>query len=341
MRKSKDGDSQIALHLGTLHSVTVKYAYENLSDAQFEELVVTLCQKLLGLATQGFAAGPDGGRDAKFVGTAEHIPSKTTPWRGTVIIQAKHTNGYNKKFSDTDFYSKNNNSCVIAAEIPRIKTLKQTGGLDHYMIFSNQKLTGNAESAIRSLIAKECSIAEPSILLCGIEQIESWLKHFPDVPGLVNLDPIDSPLSLSPDDLAEVVEAFAVYSDEIHTIIDQPPVARVPYEQKNKINNMSAEYAAIQRKRYLADTGEIKRFLAAPENFRLLRLYESIVEEFQLKIVAKRRDYQTFDDVMNYVVDLLFARDETLNRQKRLTRALLFYMYWNCDLGEVDDASPN
>ncbi len=33
------------------------------------------------------------------------------------------------------------------------------------------------------------------------------------------------------------------------------------------------------------------------------------MEEFQLKIIAKRKDYQNFDSVMNYLVDLLFARD--------------------------------
>ena len=55
---------------------TMKYAYENLGDEQFETLVVFLCQKLLGVAVQGFSKGPDGGRDAKFVGTAELHPSK-------------------------------------------------------------------------------------------------------------------------------------------------------------------------------------------------------------------------------------------------------------------------
>ena len=55
----------------------MKYAYEDLSDAQFERLIVLLCQRLLGIAVQGFAAGPDGGRDAKFVGTAELHRSTT------------------------------------------------------------------------------------------------------------------------------------------------------------------------------------------------------------------------------------------------------------------------
>ena len=47
----------------------MKYAYEDLSDDQFEILIVLLCQHLLGISVQGFAKGPDGGRDAKFVGT--------------------------------------------------------------------------------------------------------------------------------------------------------------------------------------------------------------------------------------------------------------------------------
>ena len=74
----------------------MKYAYEDLGDTRFEELVVALCRRLLGMATQGFAKGPDGGRDAKFVGTAELLPSSQAPWSGTVIVQAKHTYGYNR-----------------------------------------------------------------------------------------------------------------------------------------------------------------------------------------------------------------------------------------------------
>ena len=57
----------------------MKFAYEDLSDAQFENLVVFLCQRLLGISVQGFAKGTDGGRDAKFVGTAELHPSKSNP----------------------------------------------------------------------------------------------------------------------------------------------------------------------------------------------------------------------------------------------------------------------
>ena len=321
----------------------MKFDYEDLSDAQFETLVVFLCQRLLGISVQGFAKGPDGGRDAKFVGTAELHPSRAAPWVGTTIIQAKHTSGYNRNFSESDFFSTTAQNTVLGKEIPRVKKLRENKQIDHYMLFANRRLAGNAESEIRAYLAKQCGIPASSIYLCGLEQLEVWLKTFPDVAGKADLDPIDSPLTVSPDDLAEVVQALARQRNEVSAVLDDPPTTRVKYAQKNALNDMTAEYATAQLKRYLKETAQIQAFLAAPENLELLRMYESVVDEFQLKIIAKRKDYQTFDAVMEYLVDLLFNRDPVLRQHahKRLTRAVLFYMYWNCDIGEVGDAAAD
>jgi len=318
----------------------MKFAYEDLSDDQFETLIVLLCQRLLGMSVQGFAKGPDGGRDAKFLGTAELHPSKAEPWVGTTIVQAKHTNGYNRNFSESDFFSKTAANTALGKEIPRIKKLRDAKRLDNYMLFANRRLAANAETEIREFIATRSGIPESSIYLCGIEQLELWLKSFPEIAAAANLDPLDSPLIVSPDDLAEVVQALARQRDNLDVMLDDPPTPRVSYEQKNAINNMTAEYAKVQRKRYLKETVQIANFLSAPENFELLRLYESVVDEFHLKITAKRKSYQTFDEVMEYLVDLLFGRDPVLRQRdhKRLTRTVLFYMYWNCDIGEVTDA---
>lgn len=320
----------------------MKFAYEDLGDDQFEDLVIFLCQRLLGISVQGFSKGPDGGRDAKFVGTAERHPSKVAPWVGTTIIQAKHTNGYNRNFSESDFFSKKSANTVLGEEIPRIKKLRGAKQLDHYMLFSNRRLAANAESEICDHISAQCKIPSSSIYLCGVEQLENFLKNFPEVAGLAKLDPVDSPLIVSPDHLAEVVQALARQQSGLGALLDDPPAPRVSYEQKNAINNMTADYAKAQRQRYLKETVQIRAFLAAPENLELLRLYESVVDEFQLKIIAKRKNYQTFDQVMEYLVDLLFGRDVILRQRdhKRLTRAVLFYMYWNCDLG-VGDASAD
>jgi hypothetical protein len=322
----------------------MQYAYEDLGDEQFETLVVFLCQRLLGIGVQGFAKGPDGGRDAKFVGTAELFPSKSASWTGITIIQAKHTNGYNRNFLEADFYSKDRKTnSVLGKEIPRIKKLRDNRQLDHYMLVANRRLAGNAEGVIVKYISEPCGIAKESIYLCGLEQLEMWLRTFPDIAKLVPLDLVDSPLTVTSDDLAEVVLALARQKDEVKALLDDPPTPRVTYEQKNTLNNMSKEYANAQRKKYLKETPQIHAFLAAPENLELLRMYESVVDEFQFKIIAKRKDYQTFDDVMEYLVDLLFSRDPVLRQHahKRLTRAVLFYMYWNCDIGAAGDAETN
>lgn len=316
----------------------MKFAYEELSPGQFENLVVALCQFLLGAGAQGFTAGPDGGRDAKFVGTAEQYPSKSNPWIGTVIAQAKHTNGYNKSFSDAEFYGSDHNETVLGKELPRIKKLRENKALDHYMLFANRKLSGNGESKLRTIIAQECKLPETSICLCGVEQIEVWLKRFPHAANIANIDPIDSPLIVSPDDLAEVVEHLDAH---LKNAVNQSvlPTDRTSYQRKNELNNMSLEYGKELRRRYLKDTQQIKTFLADPDNADVLERYESAVEEFQLQIVAKRKDYQLFDEVINYLVGLLVDRDPVLRANKRLTRTLIFYMYWNCDVGQNNDAA--
>jgi hypothetical protein len=317
------------------------YAYEDLSPEQFETLIVFLCQRLLGTSVKGFAKGPDGGRDAKFVGTAELHPSTAAPWVGTVIIQAKHTNGYNRHFGETDFYSPDSANTVVGKEVPRIKKLREARDADHYMMFANRRLAGNADAAITAHLVKECELPVGSIYLCGIEQLEMWLRQFPEVAHLADLDPVDSPLIVSSDELAVVVESFARNAVEVITAVDTPPGDRTSYERKNALNKMTPEYAKELRKRYLKETAQIATFLAAPENMDIQKSYEAVTEEFQMKIIAKRKEYQNFDAVMEYLLDLLFARDPVLRQKKhkRLTRAVLFYMYWNCDIGETADAA--
>jgi len=322
----------------------MKYAYYDLSDEQFETLVVFLCLQFFGISVQKFAKGPDGGRDAKFVGTAELYPSKADPWTGTTIIQAKHTNGCNCTFSDSDFFSATAKKTTMGEEIFRIRNLRDNNQLDHYILFSNRRLAGNAESVIRDYISTECQIPVSSIGLCGIERLEIWLKAFPKVATQASLDPIDCPLIVTPDDLAEVVQALVLHKADVQQGLDDPPTPRVPYDRKNEFNNMTAEYAKAQRRKYLKDTAQISSFLAAPENQELLALYKSVIDEIELKVIANRKDFQTFDKVMEYLVDLLFGRDPILRQHKRLTRAMLFYMYWHCDIGqveEVEDASAN
>jgi len=311
----------------------VKYAYQDLSPEQLEEIVVHVCRKLLGISVIGFAKGPDGGRDARFHGTAQLHPSTAAPWKGRVIIQAKHTNGYNKAFMESDFFSPNSEASVIAKELPRIKKLRSAGELDYYMLFANRTLTGNGDSAIRKHISDAAGIGDEAVFLCGVGQLESYLKSFPDIADTVRLDLIETPLIVQPEDLAEVVEAFAKHRETIAMAADSAPTKRTSLSDKNKANRMSDDYEREQRKRFLKETKIVQGFLADPENDRIRQLYETATMDFNFKIIAKRKPEQTFDVVMEYLYDLLIERDPILNGKKALTRALLYYMYWNCDLG--------
>lgn len=321
----------------------MRFAYEDLSESQFEELVVLICRRLLGIGVQGFAKGPDGGRDAKFVGTAELYPSRSAPWTGTTIVQAKHTNGLNRSFAEPDFYSRNSANTVLGKELPRIKALRRKKQLDNYILFANRRLSGNSESDITEHISDVCNVPAGSVSLCGVEQIESWLKMFPDIANEAEIDPIDSPLIVSPDDLAEIVLAFSRQRESILTVVDDMPEPRVSYEEKNAANGMTAAYALALRKKYLKETALIRTFLAAPENVDLLGLYESVADEFELRIISRRNEFQSFDRIMEYLVDLLHGRDPVLRQypHKRLTRLMLFYMYWNCDIGQVEHATTD
>jgi hypothetical protein len=74
-------------------------------------------------------------------------------------------------------------------------------------------------------------------------------------------------------------------------MLDDPLTARVTYE-KNTLNNMSVEYAKAQRKRYLKETAQIRAFWLLRKTLNYY-VCTSVVDEFQLKIIAKRKDYQT------------------------------------------------
>src|SRR3954469_8296 len=93
------------------------YRLYELSDAEFEGLVVQICVRWLGQGVMPFAPGRDGGRDAKFHGTATCFPSATAPHSGHFVIQAKHVNERDRSCSDRDFAK------LLKGEHPKVKRL--------------------------------------------------------------------------------------------------------------------------------------------------------------------------------------------------------------------------
>ncbi|MDR5610604.1 MULTISPECIES: ABC-three component system protein [unclassified Arsenophonus] len=146
---------------------------------------------------------------------------------------------------------------------------------------------------------------------------------------------------VSPNDLSDIIYSLAKQLTNGLSTKSDPPTPRIPYKDKNLINNMSNEYAEAMRKKYLKETAQIRDFLAAPENLEIQNLYENVVDECQLKVIAKKKEFHSFDDIMNHLFDLLISRDHVLRKNKKLTRLMLFYMYWNCDIGSENYASAN
>jgi hypothetical protein len=316
----------------------VSYPFEDLDDSQFERLVVQCMRKLFGAGVQEFSAGPDGGKDARFQGTADLFPSAAAPWSGLVVGQAKHTAALNGHFSEPSF-SGDAKTSVLSEEIERLKRLKAAGEIEYYILFSNRRLGGVVAPTLEQRVAAALGIAKSNVQFVGLERLNSLLHEYPDLIRLAKIDPVDGPLLPSSQDLAEVILAIA---DEL-ALADgsQPPVRRVSYEEKNGLNDMSEEFAEELSRRYLGYTTKISDFLADPANDESRQRYEATVEDFQLKIISKRSSYQTFDDVFNYLVDTLVKRDPVLAGRGRakLVRAMLFYMYYNCDIGRTPDAA--
>lgn len=311
------------------------YPYEDLSDDQFEALVVVCCRKLFGMGVTSFASGPDGGRDASFEGTAERYPSTTSPWKGISIIQAKHTHALNAHLSDKSF-SGDSASAVLTKEIPRIKKLVESGDLDNYILFTNRRVGATADANVRARITAEAGLGDRPVAVLGIEFLNDLLRSNPELIEHAGLKRADGPLIVSSYDIAEVILAISDGLDDGPD--DSEPVDRVAYDEKNVINMMTQQFADVLLNRYLVYTNQFDKFLAEPENSDMRVRYEDAVDDFQLHLIEKRSDFETFDAVFNYLVDFLLKRDSVLTANPALTRAMIFYMYWNCDLGESNRA---
>ena len=311
-----------------------RYRYEELSPSQFENLVVDICRSLIGKGVRGFATGPDGGRDARFDGTADDYPSCRDPWVGTTIIQAKHTERVDASYSDTDFIGSGG---VLDKELPRIKSLVDNGGLNHYMLFSNRRLGANTDDAILRRISSECGLAICDVHISGVEEIDDLLRKYPDIAQRHNLDLLAAPLRITRDDLSEVIEAISKKIGTTGMVSGDEPVKRTSLERKNELNDVSDEEIAPLSKRYLKDTRDIERFLSNPMNQELLDKYNEAVDELNIMLPRLVKQHGGFMGAWYAVYDILVNHEVVLRRNPRLVWAVLFFMYWNCDFGRSED----
>lgn len=309
----------------------MRYPYHDAADSQFEALVVEVCVALLGQGVHGFSTGPDEGRDARFEGTAERFPSEREPYSGRFVIQAKHTEHPYAKFSDSMFSAKTETS-VLAREVPRIRRLVDEGELDHYLLFANRRLGGQAERSIRTWLLHETEAK--TVELFGVERLDGTVKRFPATLDLAGMSELRAPLRITPDDLAEVIVALNVHKRTFREARKDIEFRRTAFDRKNELNNMGDNFAKEIVRTYLRDFSSVRDFLSHPDNQEIYNRYLEAVAEFNEQIIAHRKNDQPFETVLVHLQRLLWARDSDLARNKRLTKLVLYYMYWVCDLGE-------
>lgn len=304
----------------------MRYPLFDMDCDSFESLTVLICNKILGEATIPFAKGKDGGRDGKFIGRANKIPSEASPWDGKIIIQAKHTTKVNASCSDSQF-----DTILNSEVIPAIKTLKASKNIDYYLLFTNRKLTGIKDADIEKQIKDATGI--PSILVAD-EKIQLYLSQYPDVVRQAELNRLLLPFEFDESDLREVI--LFLY-DQLKSELPTSSANGFEYpglERKNELNNLSQKYFDSVISESMNDFDKIRQFLTNPINKDISDIYHDAASELNAKIVLRRDQYYEFEQVLEACYDIMVNNNATLLRgKKQLVRKLLHYMYCNCDIG--------
>ena len=313
------------------------FLYE-LTDDEFEDLAVSICHDWLGIGTSPFAPGKDGGRDARFNGKAKKYPNDTSPWDGHIVIQAKHTATPNASCSDYGFQkyyfpnAKGENG--KHSEIPKIAALCKEEILDFYMVFTNRKLTGNAEKKL----VKEIKKAGPKeVAIVGQDEIAKFLRENPTVANALPTAQYKKPFEFNPDDMVEVIEAVAdvikLDGSDYKSELDFTSVNKKKI--KNKVNRLSnSYYTEVFVNQYMPLFPRLRDFLENDRNAEYRNLYHDIANELRQKVVAYRDRFDFFEDLLVYLYDLVKEARPELKGKRRFVTFLLCYMYDDCDIGE-------
>ena len=304
----------------------MRYPLYELNCDDFEKLVILICNHILGSATIPFAKGKDGGKDGKFIGRANKIPSEAEPWDGVIIVQAKHTSKINASCTESSF------TRIIDDEvITAINSLKSKNEINYYILFTNRSLSGLQESAITKKIIDATHI--PCILIAE-ERLQLYLKEYPDVVRAAELNKLVLPFEFDESDLREVITFLY---DQIKANVTKDILSSFEYpglNRKNELNNLSKSYFDDAIKRSMEDFDKIRAFLSDPINQDIRDLYEDAASELNAKIVLYRKQFYEFESILEVCYNNIVQNNaDILRKKKRLVRTLLHYMYCNCDIG--------
>jgi hypothetical protein len=312
-----------------------QYPYENLSDEEFENLVIRICKEILGIGCKTFSIGKDGAKDSWFNGSAESFPSIISPWNGEFIIQAKHTKVYNASCSDNDFSV--NKSSVMYTEIERLKVVKVSTPFDNYIIFTNRKLSGGTHPTIVKMLQDGIGIQNSEII--GREQIDAYLTDYPQIADQFGLYMFIAPLRFKEKDLRDVIIVFDKKRKDISTEAKSylTSFTVIDKEKKNDLNNLGAEYFEFIKSNSLQYFEDIEKFLRDPKNDKYQRMYSNTVSDLQAAIILERNRFIEFERIIEHlVVYTVENNQEKLHDLRNIVRVFIHFMYFNCDIGKTE-----
>jgi len=312
-----------------------QFPYENLTDEEFENLVIRICKETLGIGCKTFSGGKDGAKDSWFTGTAERYPSSVAPWTGTFNIQAKHTKVYNASCSDNEFSV--NKTSVLDKEIARLNEVKTTTPFDNYIIFTNRKLSGGTHPTIVRKLQDGIGIQNAEII--GREQIDSYLTDYPQIAHQFGLSKFLSPLRFYEKDLRDVIIVFSEHSKDISTEAKSyiKSFTVIDKEKKNELNNLSKDYFEFLKSNSLQYFEEIENFLRDPKNGVYTRMYSNTVSDLQEVIIVDRNHFNEFEHIIKHLVEYTVGNNEDkLKDLRNIVRVFIHFMYFNCDIGKTE-----
>ncbi len=312
-----------------------RYAFEYLSEAEFEELVVAICHNVLGISAHAFSTGRDGGRDSSFIGTAQNYPNAQNPWSGNFIIQAKHVSDPSESCSDGGFYP--NKSGVLSQEVAKIKERMKTEQIDCYLMFTNRKMTGGAHPKIIRYMSSELGISKVDVH--GVEDLYNYVIKYPELVRRFKLMRYLLPDQFYEQDIRNVIVLFSKNTDwiSIRPINNDGDIEYVDKTKKNLLNNVDDVYFKDIKDSSLKYFRDIDKFLHDPINSEYLVMYLNTVSDLR-SYILRNESTHSFIDMLESIIEQIVGLDcnQDIHKVRALVRVFVHFMYWNCDIGKKD-----
>lgn len=161
----------------------VAYELHTLGWKAFQNLCVTITGEIWGQTVQSFFDSRDGGRDGAFRGMWKTKAGES--FKGSFTVQCKFTSKANQQLKLTD----------LNDELTKAKRLAAQGLADNYFLFTNARITGSADEAMRGAFQSFAGIEH--FAAYGAERISLFIREssrlrvlVPHIYGLGDLSQI-------------------------------------------------------------------------------------------------------------------------------------------------------